>query len=475
MALRFVAPKSHPERRDRGAPSSGRRDPSTLAAASSSTTRRIFQAAAVISAGTLAIRLAGLVKSQVVAASFGVGEAVEAYFLAGVLPIFAFGALGSTLPSALVPVVIRLRAGDTQGRADTLLRDLYAWSSVILLAASALLAAIWPLFLSVAGSDFDAPKRALANELFFLLLPIVFLHGAATVWGAVLKAEKRFLAPTLAPGAVPITITLVVLALAREHGVHALVAGHVLGVALELVWIGSALARSRTPALPSWRPRVTPETRSLFGQYLPALGGGLLFASSLLVDQSMAARLPQGSLATLSYANTLTTALLSIGTTALGTAILPFLSDMSARGDHAHMRASLRASTRAVFLVALPACLFLAAAATPLVSLIFERGAFGAGESAAVGGVFALYVLQIPFYTSEVLCSRVLSALQQNHVVLVAALANLLLNIVLNLLFMSWMGVRGIALATSVTHLLVALALWIVVERRLASGARPAQ
>lgn len=441
-----------------------------MEAAHKSTTRRIFRAAAVISIATLAIRLAGLVKSQVIAARFGVGESVEAYFLAAVLPTFAFGALGSTLPSALVPIVVAVRGRESRERAGALLRDLYAWSAVVLVAASGVLALCWPLLLALAGAGFPDEKAELATRLFFLLLPIVLLHGGATVWGAVLKAEKRFLAASLGPGVVPITVTLAVLAGARAYGVFALAGGYVLGVALELLGIGLALGRSGTPVLPALRPRVTPEVRALGRQYLPAVGGGLLFASTLLVDQSMAARLEEGSLASLSYANALITALLSIGTTALGTAILPYLSDMAARGDVAHMRASLRASTGAVFLLATPAAILLALLAPFVVRLLFERGAFGPEDTAAVAAVFSLYVLQLPFYTSEILCSRVLSALRSNQTVFWGALCNLLLNVVLNLVFIRWMGVRGIALATSVTHVVVALGLWIVVGRRLSAG-----
>lgn len=440
-----------------------------------STTRRIFAAAALISAGTFAVRLAGLLKSQVVAASFGVGDAVEAYFLAAVLPTFAFGALGATLPAALVPVVAGVRARGRAGaggepEARALLRDVYAWSGAVLLGTTLVLALLWPACLRVAGAGFDAAKSALASELFLLLLPIVLLHGMATVWGAVLKAEKRFLGATLAPGAVPVTITLVVLALGARHGVHALVAGHVAGVALECLWVGVALGRGGAPVRPSLRLRVTPASRALLSQYLPAVGGGLLLSGTLVVDQTMAARLEEGSLATLSYANALVGALLSIGTTALGTAILPYFSDMAARGDRAHLRASLRASTLAMLACAVPAALVLAAAAGPIVRLVFQRGAFDAGATAAVGGVFALYVLQLPFYTSVVLCSRVLSALHQNRSVLVSAGVNLALNVALNLLFVRWLGVRGIALATSVTHALVALALWRVVDGRLRGG-----
>ena len=459
---------------------------SSAPASSNAPVRRIFQAAAVISVATFAVRLAGLVNSQAIAASFGVGDAVETYFLAGVLPTFAFGALGSTLPAALVPAVVGVRATGDEPRARALLRDLYAWSVGLLLVVTGLLALAWPFFSGIVGAGFDAAKRALATEVFHLLLPIVFLHGAATVWGAVLKAEKRFLPAALGPGAVPITIAFAVWGFAAEHGVYALAVGHVLGVFVEFVILAlclgplapgrSAVPAQRVPLLPRGLPRRSPDSKAFARQYLPAVGGGLLFASTQLVDQSMAARLEEGSLATLSYANVLVTALLSIGTTALGTAILPFLSDMVAERAFARMRASLLSATRLVLLLATPLALALAFLAVPLVGLLFERGAFEAADSAAVGGAFALYVLQLPFYTTEVLCSRVLSALSRNQLVFLGAFVNLVLNVCLNLVLVRSLGVAGIALATSVAHLCVAGLLWWLVARemRRASADGPA-
>ena len=111
---------------------------------------------------------------------------------------------------------------------------------------------------------------------------------------------------------------------------------------------------------------------------------------------------------------------------------------------------------------------FLWLASKPIVVLLFQYGKFGASDSATVSRVFAMYALQVPFYTVGLLCSRTLSALKSNHLLLWISSLNVIVNVALNWLFMRTLGAAGIALSTSCVYLVSCLALWLAVERRIA-------
>src|SRR2546428_12413279 len=125
--------------------------------------------------------------------------------------------------------------------------------------------------------------------------------------------------------------------LAPRWGVHAIVVGIVAGLCLQLIIVSAALKRRGLRFTPRWRG-MDANLRSLAAQYAPAVAASAMMCSSLLIDQSMASMLTPGSVSALNYGNKLVALVLTLGTTALGTAVLPYFSRMVATADWAGLR-----------------------------------------------------------------------------------------------------------------------------------------
>jgi putative peptidoglycan lipid II flippase len=425
--------------------------------------RSLLRATVLVAGLTVVVRLFGLLRHQVVAAEYGTGDEVDAFVFAYNVPLYAIAVLAGFVPSALVPVLARL---DRRGRRE-LERELLGWSVLLFVAVTALCAAIWPLYLSLSGASFPPAKAALASRCFWIMLPSVFLSGVCAVWSAVLHAQKRFVATELLPGVVPLAIAGAVLGFGARFGGVEMACGHLAGVGLEFVLFAWVAARSGQALLPA-PLRATPAVRGFLAQYLPLVGGGALMRSSTVVDQAMAATLAAGSLAALNYANAIVGAVLSLGATALGTAALPFVSDLAAKHDWAALRHALGSWTRLILWVSVPGTLALALGAELWVRLILEYGHFEVDDTRVVARVLAMYALQIPFFTLGMLCARVLSALRRNHLLLAICSVNVVVNVTLNWVLMRQLGAQGIALSTSCVYALSALLLAVVARRALA-------
>jgi putative peptidoglycan lipid II flippase len=190
------------------------------------------------------------------------------------------------------------------------------------------------------------------------------------------------------------------------------------------------------------------------------VGGGLLVSSSSMVDVGVASFLPAGGIAALAYANRVPMAMVSLSSSALGTAVLPFFSRLAAGRDWLELRRVARLYLLGAFALAVPATAALALCSRFLVALLFQRGAFGAGQTALVGGIQAMYFLQLPFCLGSILVVRLISAMGHNEVLLPAAAFSAALNLALDLLLYRRMGLPGIALGTA----LVQLASWLLLS-----------
>jgi putative peptidoglycan lipid II flippase len=184
------------------------------------------------------------------------------------------------------------------------------------------------------------------------------------------------------------------------------------------------------------------------------LAGAFLMGSTSLVDQSMAAMLAGGSVAALSYGSKIVGAISTTGANALSTAALPYFSKMISANDWNGCRHTLKRYSLLAASVTLPLTLLLMVFSRPLVRLVFQRGAFTAADTELVTWIQIYYAIQIPFYVLSLLFVRFLSSARRNDLLMYASAINLFVDIVLNLFFMRFWGVAGIALSTSIVFLI---------------------
>ena len=190
----------------------------------------------------------------------------------------------------------------------------------------------------------------------------------------------------------------------------------------------------------------------LVRDFVPLLGGTAIASLSPLVDQAFASMVGDGAVVTLSYGNRLTGIVMGIGTTSVGLIALPHFSDLAAKSAWREMSTLLRRLSLATFALAIPAAACIFIFSDPLIRVVFQRGQFSGGDTAAVAPVQAFYALQIPFHLAGIVGARALNALRKNRAIIGIVVVNAIANLLGDYFFMQLLGVRGIALSTSFVH-----------------------
>jgi putative peptidoglycan lipid II flippase len=415
-----------------------------------STNRQVLRAATTILILTSFAKLASVAKELLVARRFGTGATIEAFLVAILIPMLAINIVSNSLTIALIPTYITVRERDGKDAAQRLLSGITVWSLFLLGSVTLLIIAGSRLYLPWIASGFNQKKLALTFQLLLFVSPLIVLSGIANIWGAVLNAGERFALVALAPIITP-SVTVLVLFIIR-YSIVALPIGMVLGAGLEMVLLGLALKLRGISLRPRWHG-LNADLRLVGQQFGPRVGASIMRSSSVVIDRSLAATLPSGSVAALNYGNRVVITVLSVVGAALGSAITPYYSKMIANRDWSGVQHTLRRYLLLLFLISCPAVIILFVLSVPIVQIVFQRGSFRAHDTVLVSQIQALYALQIPFYIGNVLVSRLLSSLLASRITMWAAAINLGLNIVLDVLLIRLMGVPGIALATSFASL----------------------
>ncbi|HZB88733.1 MAG TPA: lipid II flippase MurJ [Terracidiphilus sp.] len=410
--------------------------------------RQILRAAGAVTAAGVVVKLAAMGKEIVVAGAYGRADAMDAFLAAALIPGLLINLISESMNQALVPTLVRVREQEGQARAQELLSSAMLWSCALLVAASAAMAVAARAFFPLIGSHFAPEKLALAVRLFYGLLPVVVLTGIASNCTAVLNTRDRFALPALAPVVTPLATIVCAFSLRGVLGIWALVVAAVGGALLHSFAMAWMMRAHGYRFSLRWHG-MNNATRVVARQYGPVLLSSVVASGGLLVDQSMAAMLPAGSVSALVYANRFVSVVLTLLGGAVASAVTPYFAAMAARCEWSACRHAMRTWLGWTALVSIPMAVALIAGGHWLVRMTFQHGVFGARDTAAVAPVLAMYAIQIPFFVCSRVFYRFLLAMLRTDLILVCGVLNLGLDVMLNLMLMRRMGVAGIALATS--------------------------
>jgi putative peptidoglycan lipid II flippase len=429
------------------------------------TNRGVVRAAIVVALLSIVGNVAALLRDAVVARRFGLGDQLDAYLTALLLPTVGIGVISGSLTVALLPVYVRVREREGHAAASELIARSLGRAMTTLVLVALGLAVVSPVILPWLAPGFPPAKLLLVRQLLYLLLPSLVLSGMAALWTAVLNAGERFVMAALAPIAVPLSTLAAIVAFPR-FGVHALAAGTTVGFGVVAVLVGTTLWNGGLSPLPRFRG-MTPAVQSVFDEYWPMVIGALFMSGTNLVDQAMAAMLGAGSVSALSLGGKLTSAAAGIASVAVGAAVFPPLSRWVASEDWRGLARGYRQYTLLVLALGVVAAGTLTLGARSLVDVVFAGRAFGEDEVLRVAAVQRFLAWQLPCAAAGLIGARLLSALGRNRVLMLIAGVNLLVNAAGNLVLMRTFGLAGIALATSVTYLISFAAITVAVQREL--------
>ncbi len=410
--------------------------------------RGIALAAGSVLAAGVVVKIASTGKEFVLAGIYGRSDAMDAFLAAFLIPNLLVNLIAESMNQALVPSLIGVKLRQGQARAQQLLSSSMLSMCGLLVAACLMMAALARVILPIIASGFSAAKLELSVRLFVALLPVAVLAGIASNCTAVLNTVDRFALPALAQLSVPVLIAGGAILFHQRWGIWAVVYATVAGALVHTAVVATLMNASGYRLGFAW-PAKDAASREVARQYVPVLLSSVVASGGLLVDQAMAAMLPAGSISALAFANRFVSVVITLMAGATASVITPQFSEIIACRDWDEYRRTLRTWSRGLALMSVPIAAILMAGAQPLVRITLQHGSFGARDTAVVKTVLAMYAIQIPFFVVSRVYYRFVVAMRRTDLVLYCGILNLGLDVVLNLVLMRWLGVAGIALATS--------------------------
>ncbi len=414
---------------------------------------------------TLASMLLGFAREVVNAKYFGEAWEYDAFIVAAIIPTLVFGVFNGALVSALVPVFSEYFAAKHEEDAWRLSSTVINVLFFVLLVAAAIgwLAAPW--IVRIVAIGFPPDHLAETVRMTRILMPAIIATSIAGVVQAVLNAQQRYRAAALQGIALNVLTVVAVLAFFRQYGIYALVFGYAAGlVAQLLVQVPSFLRRSKYRFVIDLKhPGIT----ALFVILGPIIVGSAVGQVNLLVDKYFASSLPAGAISAMNYATKLVGFPQQLFAVAIATVIFPILSAQFATRETTALRQTASTGLRMTALITIPAAAMLIVLAQPILSVLFERGAFTYGDVVRTAGALQYYAVGLLGIAASIVLTRCFFAMRDSRTPVVVAVGVMAQNIVLSALLVGPYGVNGLAISNSASSLTEALVLFWLLHRRI--------
>jgi putative peptidoglycan lipid II flippase len=429
----------------------------------------LLKVLATVSGMTLVSRVLGFVRDAVIARIFGAGIATDAFFVAFRLPnllrrLFAEGAFSQ----AFVPILAEYK--NKRGEQDTrlLVDHVSGVLAVTLFVVSAIGIAAAPLVIYVTAPGFigEPRKYAVAVEMLRITFPYIFFISLTAFAGGILNTYSRFSVPAFTP--VLLNLSFIAFALWAapyfDPPVLALAWAVFAGGVLQLLFQLPFLLKIRM--LPRFRPKLDEGVRRVLRQMGPAVFGVSLGQVSLVINTIFASFLVTGSVSWLYYADRLMEFPMGMLGVALGTILLPSLSKHYATSSPESYSKLLDWGLRITLLLAMPAAVALALLAVPLVTTLFQYGAFSASDTYATCNAVIAYSVGLVALILVKVLAPAFYARQDIRTPVRIAVATLIATQVLNAALILPLRHAGLALATSLGACINAGVLFTLLVRR---------
>jgi putative peptidoglycan lipid II flippase len=426
-----------------------------------------------VGAWTMVSRVLGFARDMLIASRLGAGPVADAFFVALKLPnlfrrLFGEGAFNAAFVPAFAGTLAAQGHAQARALAERMGTLMTLWLGMLVVLGMVFM----PQVMRVLAPGFadDPAKFALAVELTRITFPYLLFICLTALVAGVLNGLDRF----AAAAAAPVFFNLISMATLLFLTPYVATPGHALAwgvtasgvVQLGLVMWATAQAGMALNLLRP--PAITAEVRLVLKRMVPGVIGAGVVQLNLAVDIIIASLLPSGAISFLYYADRVAQLPLGVIGVAVGTALLPLLARQLRTGQALSAHRSINRAVELSLLLTVPAAVGLAVASGPVIAALFQRGAFGAVETAASSAALVAYAFGLPAFVLVKVFAPAFFARGDTATPVKIGLLAVALNLGFNVVLMGPLQHVGVALSTALAAWVNALLLAGVLLRRRA-------
>ena len=412
---------------------------------------------------SLLTKLLGFFKELLLSYYFGATGLSDAYLISQTIPGTIFQFVGTGLTTCYIPVYFHVLKEHGFVAGNRFTRKLI---TMVLFFSTLIIGFVWLFTSEVIGlfaSGFTG--STLQYTIAFTRINICNLYFSAFlyVYNSFLQANKRLFVVALA--SVPSNVFIILsIVLGAKCNIWLLSIGSALAPIVQLLFLYPAVhkLRFRFHLDFKWRSAYMKE---FFKLMIPTILGVSVSEINTLIDRMVASQVAIGGISALSYANSLIMLVQGGFVQQITTAFYPRMAKSATEKRYERTKQDFNHVFQLLIILLLPTTVGFILLATPIITVLFGRGVFNDESIRMTAEALSYYALGLPFIGIRELLSRYYYALGNTRIPMQNAIIGLVSNIILNLTLSRFIGIGGLALATSISAFITVVLMWIQLNK----------
>ncbi len=407
---------------------------------------------------TIFTKLLGFGREIALTYFYGATAISDVYLIAQTIPSTLFALIGTGLATTFIPIFNKVQKEEGEKSAlkfsSNVINLVVIFSSVLVV----LILLFTPQVVVIFASGFSGETMNLAVTFTRISVFGIYFTAIIYILNAYLQLKNDFIIPALI--SLPMNFVLIFFyVMASQYNDVLLAYGLFFSIFIQFVFILPSVVKHRFKyyALVDFKNTYVREMLLLA---LPVVVGTSVNQLNVLVDKNIASTIVVGGISALNYADRLSGLVYGLFVIPVVTVIYPSISKLAIQDNLVGLKRVVNESLVSMSLLIIPASVGAMVLARPIIEFLFMRGEFNEQAAALTSQALFYYAISMLAYAFRDVISRVFYSYNDTKTPTYNAIFGVILNIILNIILSRFMGIGGLALATSISAITTAALLF---------------
>lgn len=398
---------------------------------------------------SIIIKFIGFLRSSVLAYYYGSGYISDAYNIAYDIPIILFAFLGNAIVTAYIPMYTQIEKDDGEKSAlkySNTIITLYSIISIVISIGTTIFA---EPFIRILAAGFDDRTMSLAVQFTRASSWCLVFVTIERLFVCYLNIKNNYLVPTMV--SLPMNILLIVsIIISSKLGYEFLGIGILVASSSQFFFLLPSLKKEKYRFYPclNIKDKNVIQTVKIV---LPVLIGVSVNQINKIIDKSIASTIKVGGISNLNYAAVINIAIQDIVIFSIITVVFVKISQFVSENRIDELRKMINKALSSVLCLITPISVFVIVFSKQVISILFMRGSFDKAAMNETASALIFYSLGMIFVSVRDVLVKVFYSFKDSKTPIKNSVYAITINIILNIVLAKFMGISGLALATSIS------------------------
>lgn len=421
--------------------------------------------ALVIMLFTVLTKFLGFARDIVLSNYYGASSISDAYLIALTIPITIFTIIGAGITTSYIPMYNKIQVNKNIDDANKFTSNLINLLFIICTFIIMIVYFNTEIIVKIFASGFEGDILNLAISFTKLSILGIYFQSVIYVFTGFLQVKSQYIIPTVM--GIPLNIvTILSIYISSKFNIIALPIGSVIALVCQFAFLVPHVYKrgySHIMKL-STKDKYMKEVLTLA---IPVIIGVSVNQINVIIDRTIASSIIEGGISALTYSNRLNLFVQGIFVTSIITVMYPGISKNFVDKKFEKFKSGIKEAVNIINILLIPITVGTLVFSYEIIRILFGRGAFNDDAVFLTSSALYFYSFGMIGIGLREVISRGFYAMQDTKTPMINASIGMIMNIILNIILSKYMGVSGLALATSISAIFTTVLLFISLRKKI--------